>query len=77
MVELLEGLKDVGLISLAISNTGVGVSSGGKLAELLSGATKFSATVIKIDIRGNDLSVESLATLKGAAPEGCEVVVKK
>ena len=39
--------------------------------------TSFSATVTKIDIRGNDLSVESLATLKGAAPEGCEVVVKK
>jgi hypothetical protein len=30
--------------------------------------------VTKVNIRGNYLSAESLATLKGAAPEGCEVV---
>eukprot|EP01046_Picozoa_sp_COSAG06_P036160 COSAG06_NODE_3960_length_4717_cov_11.330446_4_plen_884_part_00 len=53
MVELLEGLKDVGLVSLAISNTGVGVSTASKLAELLSGATKFSAAVASLRCGNN------------------------
>ena len=54
MVELLEGLKDVGLISLSISNARVGVSSAGKLAELLSSATKFRAAVncLTLDMNG-------------------------
>ena len=32
-----------------------------------------SATLTKIDIRGANIDEEVLATLKGVAPEGCEV----
>ena len=48
MVRLLEVLKDVSLTSLDISKTGCGVSTASKLAELLSGATKFSAGIEEV-----------------------------
>eukprot|EP01046_Picozoa_sp_COSAG06_P117079 COSAG06_NODE_64126_length_260_cov_0.894410_1_plen_80_part_01 len=45
MVQLLDALKDVSLTSLDISSTGCGIFTASKLAELLSGATKFSAVL--------------------------------
>ena len=50
MVQLLDALKDVSLTSLDISSTGCGISAASKLAELLSGATKFGAAVADLNI---------------------------
>ena len=56
MVQLLDALKDVSLTSLDISSTGCGISTASKLAELMSGATKFSAAVESIDLSGCGLT---------------------
>ena len=56
MVKLLDALKDVSLTSLDISLTGCGISTASKLAELLSGATKFSTAVESIDLSGCGLT---------------------
>jgi hypothetical protein len=53
MIGLLEALKDVSLTSLDISSTGCGISTASKLAELLSGATKFSAAVTRLSLGSN------------------------
>jgi hypothetical protein len=45
MISLLDILKDIPLISFDISNTRCGVSTASKLAELLSGETKFKAAI--------------------------------
>ena len=55
MVQLLDALKDVSLTSLAISLTGCGISTASKLAELLSGATKFSAGVTRLTLDSNGI----------------------
>eukprot|EP01043_Picozoa_sp_COSAG02_P012152 COSAG02_NODE_463_length_21833_cov_11.529539_20_plen_1382_part_00 len=63
MVQLLEVLKDVSLTSLDISKTGCAVSTTGKLAELLSGATKFSAAVYEVNISMNTIGVDGAKAL--------------
>eukprot|EP01046_Picozoa_sp_COSAG06_P031396 COSAG06_NODE_3053_length_5914_cov_126.204643_2_plen_1719_part_00 len=50
LVQLLDALKDVSLTSLDITSTGCGVPAASKLAELLSGATKFSDAVADLNI---------------------------
>ena len=74
MVQLLEVLKDVSLTSLDISKTGCAVSTTGKLAELLSGATKFSAALTEVDVRRNMLDEAVLEQLRAAAPETCKIL---
>jgi hypothetical protein len=58
MIGLLEALKDVSLSSLDISSTGCGISTASKLAELLSGATKFSAAIEALAIGANPIGTE-------------------
>ena len=58
MVQLLDALKDVSLTSLDISSTGCGISTASKLAELLSGATKFSAAVEALAVGANPIGTE-------------------
>ena len=58
MVKLLDALKDVSLTSLDISSTGCGFSTASKLAELLSGATKFGAAVEALAIGANPIGTE-------------------
>jgi hypothetical protein len=53
MIGLIEALKDVSLTSLDISSTDCGVSTASKLAELLSGTTKFSAAITRVVLKGN------------------------
>jgi hypothetical protein len=63
MIGLLEALKDVSLTSLDISSTGCGISTASKLAELLSGATKFSAAVADLNISMNTIGGGRTVTL--------------
>ena len=74
MVQLLDALKDVSLTSLDISSTGCGISTASKLAELLSGATKFSAALTEVDVRRNMLDEAVLEQLRAAAPETCKIL---
>ena len=76
MVQLLDALKDVSLTSLDISSTGCGISAASKLAELLSGATKFSAAMTNLDLRKNPgvQDREALAVLREAAPAPCTIL---
>ena len=62
MVKLLDALKDVSLTSLDISLTGCGISTASKLAELLSGATKFSAGVTRLTLDSNGIFGELWAS---------------
>eukprot|EP01046_Picozoa_sp_COSAG06_P011050 COSAG06_NODE_621_length_13727_cov_26.487893_2_plen_935_part_00 len=66
MVQLLEVLKDVSLTSLDISKTGCAVSTTGKLAELLSRATKFSAALNELSIAFNPIGTDGGVALRDA-----------
>ena len=63
MVQLLDALKDVSLTSLDISSTGCGISTASKLAELVSGATKFGAAVYEVNVSMNDIGVDGAKAL--------------
>ena len=61
MIQLLDALKDVPLISLDISETGCGGPTGAKLVEIVSADTQLGVTIEELQFDGDTSAMEQLS----------------
>ena len=76
MIQLLDVLKDVPLISLDISETGCGGPTGAKLVEIVSADTQLGVTIEELQLDGDTSAMEQLSQLckrNKASPKGEQV----
>ena len=67
---LLDSLKTSSITSLSLRGTGMGVKGVIAVADAMSAM----ASLTKVVITNNKISESDVATLRAAAPDGCEVV---
>ena len=69
--QLLDALKQSAVTDLDISDIGIGATGAGHVVDYVRDA---KASLTKVVITDNDISESDVATLRAAAPNGCEVV---